>query len=257
MDQERKLAVIKFGSESLVSEQGIDNGRLQSHAARIANLYDTHDVLVVTSGAVAWGRHRLEQADASESVSKRTLAMLGSAGIVTAWERAFFKTGLIAGQVLASHHEIRDDKVESSNFKRAYETARADKVIPILNHNDFLATPYSDDDELEKITKGKDNDEFSYEAARLLGADVLLLATSGVGGFEKVGVVQTSVKTNEIPFLRRHLYKSSKKGTGDMGSKLQVAARASQIGIQAFICSADANFSQVLSRQQTATEVIQ
>ncbi len=257
MNAERELIVVKFGSESLVNRQGIDQSRINSHAERLAHLYEEHDVLVVTSGAVAWAKKRLEKQDKSwQTQSRRTLAMMGSAGIACAWETAFAVLNINAGQVLASHYELRDD-FERSNFRESYKAAQLDRVIPILNHNDFMAKAHTRDDELDKIEKQKDNDEFSFEVAKLLGAKAMILATNSVTGLEINGAVQHKVHSYHIEGLQQHLYVTSTDGTGGMSSKLDVAAEAVKAKIRAFICNADAEFTRILANEQIGTEVVQ
>jgi glutamate 5-kinase len=257
MAQERSLVVVKFGSESLVDGTGIDQQRIDSHAERVARLHEEHDVVVVTSGAVAYAKRRLEQAGRdADGYHDRTLAMMGSAGITVAWEEAFEKAGKEAGQILATYREIHDPK-EGQNLASSYAKVRADGVVPVMNYADVLSESHDEHDELAELERKQDNDRYAKDVALHLGATGLVLATGDKEGFMCDGVLQLEVRVADIPAMQRYVITGSKTGTGGMGSKLKMAGEAASAGMAAYICRAEADFVQVLAGRQACTQVVQ
>ncbi|MFI5270776.1 MAG: hypothetical protein ACHQT9_01890 [Candidatus Saccharimonadales bacterium] len=256
---DRERVVVKFGSESLVNGDGIDYERIDSHAVRLAPVYVENDLLIVTSGAVLRAKRRLEQTGQGwQGKHRRTLAMLGSAGISVAWEDAFEKVGLTAGQVLASHHEL-DDAEQAMNFLSSFEEAIEDGVIPVLNHNDFMAKRHSKQDELDKIESQKDNDETAREVAGITHASTLILATSGVDGFTtRERTLLSTVRVSEVEDLIESEVDEGENvnSTGGIDSKLRQAKLHVELGGRAYICSADADFAQMLEGERIGTEII-
>jgi glutamate 5-kinase len=132
------------------------------------------------------------------------------------------------------------------------------RFVPICNYKDFLSVASDPHDEIIKIDEFRDNDRFSREIAEILGAEALILATNGVDGFEdEFGRVVHEFPAGRLDDMEAADYQSSQGGTGGIVAKLAEAAVAADSGIRSFVCSADADFEQILTGQRICTEVIQ
>lgn len=254
----RELVVVKFGSESLVNGGGINKRRIDEHAERLAAVHETHDLVVVSSGAVAQAKRRtLAAGRAWQDYDRRSLAMMGSAGITVAWEQAFERVGIAAGQVLMTHLEMTDAR-EGPRFRDAIGRARSERIVPVCNYKDFLSVSSDPYDELDKIDVYKDNDRFSRDVAEILGAQALIMATNGVGGYlDESGEVVRYFRAADLGTARERGLESSDNGTGGIISKLENAVEARLAGMRSFICTADANFRGVMAGQEISTEVVE
>lgn len=254
----RELVVVKFGSESLVNGGGVDQERINNHAVRLAALHKSRDLVVVTSGAVAKAKRRtLAEGKDWQDYGRRNLAMMGSAGITVAWEEAFERVGIAAGQVLMTHLEMTDAR-EGPRFKGAIGRARQERIVPICNYKDFLSVSSDPYDELENIDVYTDNDRFSRDVAGILGAEALILATNGVAGYlDANGEVVRQFRTADLAAPKARDLGSSEAGTGGIVSKLENAIAARVSGMRSFICSANADFQGVLTGQEICTEVVE
>lgn len=236
---QENITVAKFGSELLVSDKGVDHDRINLYASGLAETHGKDGLVVVTSGAVAAGRMRLEQqgTDASDW-SEVTLAQLGSASITHAWEHAFDRAGMNAGGLLTTHHEI-EDKTEGPSLLRAMRLAIERRVVSIVNENDALSNT-----ELMKLACGGDNDGLASHVSRAIGADTLKLFTKRGGVVDDAGTLIEEVNQKNYAEVRLMLDErvhgstrtgSSGNGRGGMMSKLEAGWLAAQDGITTYI----------------------
>ncbi len=164
-----KRIVIKIGSALLVDRT---SGRLRatwlnSIADDVADLVAAgKDVVLVSSGAIALGRHvmglpkgplELEQSQAAAAVGQISLS--------SAYQDAFWTRGLKTGQILLTLGDT-EERRRYLNARRTMNTLLAHAVIPVVNENDTVATA--------EIRYG-DNDRLSARVASMITADVLVL----------------------------------------------------------------------------------
>jgi glutamate 5-kinase len=256
--EERQRAVVKFGTECVVNEAGVDTKRIDSHAERLAVLHEEYDLTIVTSGAKGFGDRRLELAKKeAKTYDKRLRAFLGTAGISRCWEESFERQGIRAGQVLMTHDEMISAH-EGPRFRNIMTAAFGAGFVPICNYKDFLSVKSDPHDEIEGIDVYTDNDRFSREIAEIIGADVLILATDPVDGFlDERGEVVRQFHVSRLDTMSAQDFEVREGSSGGIFSKLTEAAKAAKDGRRAFICGGDANFDLVISGEQTATEVVQ
>lgn len=235
---EQKMSFIgttaKFGSELVTNASGVDHEALQSHAQELIGSYAPGGLIVVTSGAVAAGRLRVE--GWGEDVSDyhlKTLAQLGSASILKAWEDAFDNIGIKAGGLLTTHHEI-DDRQEGPSLFESIRLSAERGVVSIVNENDALSVV-----ELMKLFTGGENDGLAAHLAIATGCAQLRLFTKGGGIRGENGQVmevvndQNYLATLRTVHARTRDAQTKKTGNGRGGAhvKLKWAARASKAGI--------------------------
>lgn len=160
--------VIKIGSSLLVSPKtGLNAAWLQSLADDIAALRNAgHEILIVSSGAIALGRgilgltRRALKLDDSQAA-----AAAGQIALARFYAEALATHGLNAGQILLTLSDTEE--------RRRYLNARAtiDRLlklgaVPIINENDTVATT--------EIRYG-DNDRLAARVATMVTADLLIL----------------------------------------------------------------------------------
>lgn len=166
--QEVKRLVVKVGSSTLTYENGALN--LRCIEGLVRQLSDIHnrgiDVVLVTSGAIAAGVGRLGLKERPKSMpEKQSAAAVGQVTLMHMYDKIFAEYGKITAQILIT----RDDMDHNERFTNAQNTFFAlfkDKIIPIVNENDAIAT--------EEIKFG-DNDTLSAVVCKLVKADLLII----------------------------------------------------------------------------------
>ena len=169
-----KRIVIKLGTSTItagstkISYPGlIDLARQVSVLRRMS-----HEVIIISSGAIAAGREILMQKDLPRQIpAKQMLAAIGQSKLMGIYTQIFGMYDQIVGQVLLT----KDDLLDRRRYLNARNTLNAllsYRVIPIINENDTVAT--------EEIRFG-DNDNLSALVTNVLEADLLILLTDQDG----------------------------------------------------------------------------
>lgn len=166
--QARRI-VVKMGSALLV-DRGTGRLRatwLNSIADDIAGLVaDGREVILVSSGAIALGRHVMGLARGPlELEQSQAAAAVGQISLASAWQDVLRTRGLTAAQVLLTLGDT-EERRRYLNARRTMDTLLAHKAIPVVNENDTVATA--------EIRYG-DNDRLSARVASMMSADCLVL----------------------------------------------------------------------------------
>ena len=168
--------VVKLGSSSLTDEQGelrldaMAKAAAEVAAARTAG----HEVVVVSSGAVAAGLPALGIAAADRPKDAQTLqavSAVGQARLMQRWNEAFAAHGLVAGQVLMAPLDFMV-RTQYLHARSTFDRLLSLGAVPVVNENDATA-----DDEI----RFGDNDRIAALVAHLVGADTLVLLTDTDG----------------------------------------------------------------------------
>src|SRR6185312_6919547 len=122
-------------------------------------------LLVVSSGAVALGRRRLDLKRRTLTLPEKQAAAAGQSLLMRAWEEALAPAGLTAAQVLMTPDDT-EVRRRFLNARATLETLLELGVTPVVNENDTVAT--------EEIRYG-DNDRLAARVAQMTGADLLVL----------------------------------------------------------------------------------
>lgn len=231
--------VVKIGSSSLTAEDGtIDVAAIRKVATEVAALRNqTHEVVVVSSGAVASGLPALGWSAGERPRDARTLqavSAVGQARLVQTWNESLAAHGLVAGQVLLAPLDfmVRAQYLQArGTLDRLVELG----VVPIVNENDAVA-----DDEL----RFGDNDRIAALVAHLLAADLLVLLTDAPGVMDADPRLRSDASLiEEIVEIDAQLEAlaggaGTARGSGGMASKLAAAKMASWSGVRAVIAAA-------------------
>jgi len=229
--------VVKIGTSSLTREDGrLRHDVVGAVVDQIAAVRaDGHEVLLVTSGAVASGVAGLGMSTRPADVlTLQALSAVGQPRLMAAYDAALAVYGIVAAQVLL----VARDFVDRTQYLHARDTlVRLLELgcLPIVNENDAVAS--------SEIRYG-DNDRLAALLSHMAGADMLLLLTDTEGlhtADPRIDPSATvvSVVTADDPLLAVTTGGAgSARGSGGMSSKLAAARIASWSGVPTIIASA-------------------
>jgi len=235
-DFKRKTIVVKLGTSVLTSgTTKLDRAQMVEIVRQCAVLHQQgHNIIVVTSGAIAAGKEHLSMPDIEPTIAnKQMLAAVGQGQLVREWENLFKIYGLHVGQMLLTRADL-DDKVRFLNARDTLNTLLQHRIVPIVNENDAVST--------SEIKVG-DNDNLSALVGLLADADQLLLLTDQTGLFTADPRSNPDAKlipvvaeiTDEIHALAGGSVGGL--GTGGMATKIESATVANRAGIEVIIAS--------------------
>lgn len=232
--------VAKFGTNVLTA--GTDRLDLEMMAALVGQIARLHrlgaGVIVVTSGAIAAGRHRLGiHRDRKDMPYRQVLAAVGQTDLMQAYQELFAWHDMTVAQTLLTRRDLAD--------RQGYLNARNTLLailelgaVPVVNENDVVAV-----DEIEGAKIG-DNDNLSALVANLVDADMLALLTD-TGGLHTADP-QVDPKAKLIPRVERidaetealaGGARADGRGVGGMLTKLQAARLATAGGADVVIAA--------------------
>ncbi|XDZ65722.1 glutamate 5-kinase [Alphaproteobacteria bacterium LSUCC0684] len=164
-----RTVIVKVGSALLVDD---DTGEVRTHwleslARDLAALHlDGCTPVVVSSGAIALGRHQLGRGQGRLKLEeKQAAAAIGQIRLAKEWQSAFALFGIGTAQILLSPDDT-ETRRRHLNARATIQTLLAQGIIPVVNENDTVATM--------EIRYG-DNDRLAARVAQMITADVLVL----------------------------------------------------------------------------------
>jgi len=229
--------VVKVGSSLLVdSEAGrVKEDWLASLAADIAELHkDKRDVLVVSSGAIAFGRAVLKLARGPLKLEdSQAAAAVGQIALARTWAEALSRHRITAGQVLVTLQDT-EERRRYLNARSTIERLLAWRAVPVINENDTVAT--------NEIRYG-DNDRLAARVASMASADLLVLLSDVDGLYD--APPDTNAKAKRIPLVDRITpdieamagVAGSDLSRGGMQTKIEAGKIATQAGTHMVIAS--------------------
>ena len=187
--------------------------------------------MVVTSGAIAAGRARLEKLGGAGLAARQAAAATGQIELMSEWARAFAVVGRTAAQLLLTHQDLAE-RARRSNAINTIQTLLEAGVVPIVNENDTVA--------VEEIRMG-DNDVLSSLVAGMAQAQLLVILSDVAGVL--TGDPRKRPDAQLIPLITdpeagmRGLVADSAGplGSGGMATKLKAAKQAARAGIAVII----------------------
>ena len=124
------------------------------------------DIVLVSSGAIALGRHTLKLPKGPlELEQSQAAAAVGQISLAHAYQELAQARGLIAAQILLTLGDT-EERRRYLNARHTIEQLLALTAIPVVNENDTVATT--------EIRYG-DNDRLSARVASMVSADCLVL----------------------------------------------------------------------------------
>jgi glutamate 5-kinase len=226
--------IVKVGTSVLTGgTPRLKRQRMLHIVQQTAHLHQQgHEVILVSSGAVAAGRERLNFPDFGPSLpAKQMLSAVGQSRLMHQYSELYDIFDIVVGQVLLT----RDDLGNRTRFLNARDTLLTlldKRIVPIINENDTTAT--------HEIRVG-DNDNLSALVATLVEADMLIILTDQPGLFtadpRQDKDAQLIERVERIDSTTWALAGDSVSGlgTGGMVTKLQAAQLASRGGVTTVI----------------------
>ena len=231
-----KKIVVKVGSNVLTRKDGkLDRTRVSALVDQIAWLRNNgHEVILVSSGAMASGRGELKVDHNLDSVEQRQLfSALGQAKLIGLYYDLFREYGMHVGQVLTMKENFEPGE-QYENQKACMTVMLENDVIPIVNENDTVSVT-----ELMFT----DNDELSGLIAQMMKADTLILLSNIDGiytGNPDDPASQLISRVEPGTDLSQYIQpEKSAFGRGGMHSKYTTASKVQQAGIRVIIANGE------------------
>ena len=226
---------IKIGSNVLTRQDGsLDVTRMSALVDQIANLRNQgHEVILVSSGAVASGRSELKHIQHDlDSVDQRQLfSAVGQAELINRYFEMFKEYGIAVGQVLTTKENFSDTE-HRRNQENCMKVMLENDVLPIVNENDTVSVT-----ELMFT----DNDELSGLIARMTQSQMLIILSNIDGIYtgdpsnpasQLIRTIEPGKRLDEV--IQE---KKSSAGRGGMQSKSNVAIQTASAGISVIIAN--------------------
>jgi glutamate 5-kinase len=231
--------VVKAGTALITSgSDELDMDTMADLVGQIAQLRQSGcQMLLVSSGAVAAGRHALGTSNGHGSLKMRQLlAAIGQGRVMSAYERLFGQHNIHVAQALLTGRDI-DDREGYLNIRNTLLGLIELGIVPVINENDVVAV-----DELGGEIFG-DNDMLSAMVANIVDADLLIMLGRVNGLFtadpnldptaQPIPVVTSF--TEEIEALGGP--SADGRGRGGMTTKLEAAKLATASGVDSVVAS--------------------
>jgi glutamate 5-kinase len=194
-------------------------------------------VAMVTSGAIAAGRHRLAGRPPRRDVPYRQmLAAVGQSHLMHSYDQLFSWHDVVVAQVLLTKDDIAD-RVGYLNVRNALDTMLDLGVVPLINENDVVS--------LDQVAEAKigENDNLAALVANLIPADMLVILTNIDGLYTADPSVDPSATRIERVERIDAEIEGFAAGTrsaasrGGMKTKLQAARLATSSGVDVVIAN--------------------
>ena len=228
-----KKILVKIGSAVLTGADGLDLKIIDPLAQEMCDLTRRgFSIVLVTSGAIASGKHRLNISGKLKSIpEKQAAAAVGQGRLMRVYSKAFEKNNLYVAQILLTLADLTD-RQRYLNIRNTLSTLMEWHVTPIINENDSVA--------VDEIKFG-DNDNLAAMIANVIEADLFINLTATDGLYDcnpsqskKAKLIPLVCEiTDEIEMAATT--ETSAVGTGGMKSKIIAAKKVTSIGIPCII----------------------
>lgn len=231
--------VAKFGTSLLTA--GSDRLDLVAMAQLVGQVVRLRErgaeVVVVSSGARAAGRHRVGRRLPEGYVpSRQALASVGQSHLMQSWDQLFDWHDTIVAQVLLTRRDLADRQ----GYLNARNTLRhllEMGTVPIVNENDAVA--------LDEVLASRigENDSLAAFVANLVDADLLVILTDVDGFYDddprKNPAARLIPRVDRVDVVAESAAKGvgSFAGSGGMVTKLKAANIAAQSGIDVIVAN--------------------
>lgn len=236
-DMEAKRIVIKIGSSSLTSINGeVSRRKLEKLVGEVVRLKENgHEVLLVSSGAVAAGYRRLGFLSRPESLPERQAsASVGQGLLIETYSDIFMSHGYVASQILITRSDFSDEH-RYNNARNTINVLLERGIVPIVNENDTISMDF---------LKFGDNDTLSAKVAGLVDADQLIILSDIDGLYDADPRKDDNANLlHEVNAITPAIEAAagdpgSANGTGGMKSKIDAVKIAMASGISSFLGNA-------------------
>ena len=233
---EKRRIVVKVGSNVLTRDDGKPNvTNMSALVDQIAAIMMMgHEVILVSSGAVACGRGAVKPMRQLDSVEQRQLfSSVGQIKLINLYNELFGEYGYVVGQVLTQKENF-SSRTSYLNQRACMQTMLENGVIPIVNENDTAS--------LTELMF-TDNDELSGLIAAMMDANTLVILSNVDGIYDGapsdpasklIRCVPTGKDLSEFVVAAKSGF-----GRGGMGTKCGIARKLSEEGVTVIIAKGD------------------
>jgi glutamate 5-kinase len=228
--------VVKLGSSIVADERGEVRadvlGRVCDQLAQLH--HDGHELVVVTSGAIARGMGVMELAFRPRAIDElQAASAVGQGKLYQVYDELLRARGVPTAQVLLTFFDI-SARTHYLNARQTLRKLLEWRVVPVINENDTTTT--------DEISFGN-NDFLAAQVAILLGAELLVLLTDASGLFTSDPRLEPGAQL--VPAVEEFDalepldigHGTSPLGSGGMRSKVVAAEMATAAGIPAVVAS--------------------
>lgn len=230
-----KKVLIKIGSAVLTGDNGLDLDIIEQLVDDMVDLKKRgYHIVIVTSGAIASGKHRMGITGPLKSMpQKQAAAAIGQGRLMRVYSNAFGKHGIYVAQILLTMSDLTDRK-RFLNIRNTLTTLMEWGVIPVINENDTVA--------VDEIKFG-DNDHLAAMIANITEAHLVINLTNTDGLYDRNP--SRSKKAKVIPIVHEisdvieqaATDETSDVGSGGMKSKVLAAKKVTAFGIPYIIAA--------------------
>jgi glutamate 5-kinase len=248
-----KRVLIKVGTGVLTGQEGLDLTIIEQLVDEVADLIQKDcQVVMVTSGAIASGKHRMGITGKLKSMpQKQACAAIGQGRLMRVYSNAFGKHGIHIAQILLTMSDLTD-RNRYLNIRNTLSTLMDWKVVPVINENDTVA--------VDEIKFG-DNDHLAAMVANIVNADLLINLTNTEGLYDrnpkgsKKAKLITTVQEITAEIERYATAEADPVGMGGMKSKVLAAQKVTACGIPYIIARGKKKgiISEIFSGKETGT----
>lgn len=254
MASTKKLIVtIKVGSNVITNHLGFPDEQIISSISRQIKLLrdEGHQVILVSSGAVAAGRSIYQFPKKADTVVQRqVLSSIGQVKLISMYNEAFEKEGMLCSQVLVTKEDFKS-RNHYLNMQNCISALLNNRIVPILNENDVVSVT-----ELMFT----DNDELAGLVSAMMNTHLLVILTNVDGVYDGDPTLPASkiihfYDSKEIALKEIAAIKKSDFGRGGILTKCQTAEKIAGIGIPVHIANGttDNIVVRILNNEQVGT----
>lgn len=187
------------------------------------------DIVLVSSGSIALGRHKLGLAKGPLALEQsQAAAAVGQIALAHAYQEFANARGLTAAQILLTLGDT-EERRRYLNARQTIDVLLALKAIPVVNENDTVATT--------EIRYG-DNDRLSARVASMVSADCLVLLSDIDGLY--TAPPQRDASARHIPLVTE-ITPDIEAMAGDAGTELSKGGMKTKIEAGKIALSAGTN----------------
>ncbi|WP_369297531.1 glutamate 5-kinase [uncultured Neglectibacter sp.] len=235
MQEKKQRIVVKVGTSTLTHSSGSLDLRSMEQLVRIlADLKGAgHEVILVTSGAIAVGTARLGFSERPRELRfKQAAAAVGQCRMMHLYDKLFSEYNCSMAQILLTGDDV-EDRERSVHLQSTFSALLELGVIPVVNENDSVSSAEIETGQHKVLG---DNDTLSAIVAALCGADLLVLF-SDIDGLYSADPRQHPEATllHSVTELTPEILSMAGgagtwRGTGGMATKLSAAKIAMDAG---------------------------
>lgn len=228
----KKRIVFKVGNGVLTESNKIAKERMLNLVSLIAEVRRFHEVILVTSGAVAAG-HTALKLDRKMQIGKKVLASVGQPLLMSSYKRNFDIYDVEISQILLTEDDF-DSRKRTEIFQQIINTTLENNILPIINENDISSTP-------DQVFG--DNDQLSAHVAHYTNADVLVILSDIDGYYDSnphenpdANMLKVVSSISDEALKAQHS-PNNEFATGGIVTKLKAAKYLMDNGREMFLCS--------------------